>query len=111
VHSAAQHVGGSADGTVYLCEFQYILRWYADLVCVWQDGGVVLGAQIGLHTLAVLRATIKDVATGGIPAHKGDGLFGSQRQELRVTDCGGESEAPFLRLHGALIVVDGKDYV
>ena len=44
------------------------------LVAVWEDGSVVLGAQVGLDTLAVGGTARKDVLSGLVTTDKGDGL-------------------------------------
>lgn len=46
------------------------------LVAVGEDGSMVLSAQVGLHTLAIGRATGVDVFTGTVAADEADGLDG-----------------------------------
>ncbi|KAJ6446052.1 CMGC/SRPK protein kinase [Purpureocillium lavendulum] len=46
------------------------------LVAVGQDGGVILGAQVGLHALAVGRTAAEDVLAGLVAADEADGLDG-----------------------------------
>ncbi|KUI56600.1 hypothetical protein VP1G_10870 [Cytospora mali] len=51
------------------------------LVAVRQHGGVVLGAQVGLHTLPVGRAPREDVLAGLVAADEADGLDGRVVQD------------------------------
>jgi hypothetical protein len=45
-----------------------------DLVGIREDGGVVLGAQVGLDSLPFGSAAGENVAPGLVPAHEGEGL-------------------------------------
>lgn len=46
------------------------------LVAVWDYGGMVLGAQVGLDTLAIGRAAGVDVLSGAVATDEADGLDG-----------------------------------
>lgn len=73
------------------------------LVAVWDYGGMVLGAQIGLDTLAVGRAAGVDVLSGAVAADEADGLDGGFVEDEidclggavdNVDDTGGEACFP-----------------
>lgn len=51
------------------------------LVAVGKDGGVVLGAQVGLDTLAIGRTASEDVFTGLVSTDERDGLDGGLVQD------------------------------
>ena len=49
---------------------------------------MVLGAEVGLHSLAVPGAPIEDVVTRRIAAHKGDGLLRAGQSHKGQTEAG-----------------------
>ena len=101
------------------------------LVAVRQHGGVVLGAQVGLHALAVGRSARVDVLAGAVAAHEADGLDGrviqdevdrlgrsvddvddARREPGLLGQFGqnhGSAGVPLRRLHDETVTRDGRD--